>query len=256
MFTFTSPQMGQLQDQADARYAMTEARHLAAYAPALEAVAGADGLRAAVHVGLASARRTGFTEGRHIRLLLELMTHFGSRFDTDPQYAWLHPWLDPAAVQGADERARMLFWHATLYLERAYGRQGIHGVGAALHASRLGLDALAAVGADPAAHAPGLIARLHPQRVPYLSRDTASKLIDHAFGEAPRLGLGGPAAGPLLLALMFGFGHGIAEDPLHPWVADVLARPGLDGEARTAALHARAQATLAILLEPVTEARR
>ncbi len=256
MFTLTSPQMGRLQVQSDARYAITEARHLAAYAPALDAVAGRDGLQAAVHVGLATARRAGFTEGRHIRLLLQLMPHFGSRFDTDPQYTWLHPWLDPAAVHGAAERARMLFWHATLYLERAYGPQGVHGIGAALRGARRGLADFAAVGADPAAHAPGLIARLHPQRVPYLSRDTASKLIDHAFSEAPRLGLGGPAAGPLLLALMFGFGHGVASDPLHPWVADVLARPDLDGEARTAALHARAQATLAILLEPVTEARR
>lgn len=256
MLALTEAQMGRLQTQVDAQYACAEAEHLASYAPTLAAVAGRGSLEASVHIGLASARRAGFTQARQIRLLLQLMTHFGSHFDTDPQYAWLHPWLDASSGPDAAERARLLYWHATLYLERAYGREGVHGIGAALQASRLDLAALAVIGADYAGRAPQLLARLHSQRTPFLSRETAGALIARASSEAPRLGLGGTAAAPLLLALMFGFGHHVAEDPLHPWAAEALAEPGLDGEARTAALHQRAQVTVAALLKPVMEARR
>lgn len=255
MIAISAHQLARLQQESERSFAQAEAQHLAAYDPPLAAAAGPAGLEAAGRLGIAAARRCGWSEGPQVRLYLELMTSFGSHFDSDPLYAWLRPLLDPASEIPARERSRLLWWHAGRYLARAHGRNGVHLVAAGQRAARLTLPALADLGAQFHDNAPALLLRLHPQRIEFVSVDAARALVDQSPGEARRLQLGGPAAAPLLLCLMFGFGHRVADDPLHPWVREAL-QAASDPEARTAALHAAAQAQLARLLQAATEASR
>lgn len=249
-------QLGRLQDASHESFVRAEARHLAAYDPPLADSAGREGLEAAVRLGLGAARSCGFTEGAQVRLYLQLMTSFGSYFDTDRQYAWLHPFLDASSDLAAPERSRLLYWHATRYIDCAYGQNRLHAVVALERGSRLGMEVLAEVGKEYSARALGLLARLHPQRNEFVQSEAGHWLVAKAVGESRRLRLGGAAGAPLMMCLMFGFGHGVAEDPLYPWVQRTLSDPGLDGERRTEELLAKTQAHLAGMLRRVKEARR
>ena len=256
MIAVDASQLTRLQASTELPFVRAEAQKLASFAPPLAAAAGRAGLEAAVRLGLEATRRAGFTEPAQIRLYLQLMASFGSHFNTDPQYQWLHGLLSEAEGAGAYERARLLHWHATLYLERTYGKKGAHGIAAGMRATRLDVATLAEIGADYGTRGPYLLARLHPQRAPYLSGAVARLLLEKATKDANTFGLGGAAAAPLLLCLMYGFGHGVANDPLYPWVHATLSSKGLSGAAKTDELFARAQSTLASMLQPVSEARR
>ena len=254
MISFDAQQMDRVQAQHEAGFIRAEVQAMAAYAAPLAESAGQAGMTAAVGQGLRAARQAGFAEPAQIRLYLQLMTSFGCQFGSDPQYEWLHPLLD-AAQGAAGERARLAYWHSTLYLERVYGKGGVHGVAAGLRATELDIAALTAVGANLPQEGPHMLARMHPQRVRYLTASAVRALQDKAAHEADRRGLDGAAGPALLLALMFSFGHGVVDDPLHPWVGATLSDPALAGQAKTVALHARARERIAQLLAPTLEAR-
>jgi hypothetical protein len=249
-------QFTRLQHATEEAFVRTEAQYLAAYDPPLAASAGREGLEAAARLGLKAAQRCGWTEGPQVRLYLQLVTSFGSYFDTDRQYAWLHPFLDGASDLPAAERSRLLYWHATRYIDSTYGESRLHAIAAVERGARLNLEVLADVGREFSARALALLARLHPQRNEFVQSDAGRWLTEKSSSEARRLGLAGPAAAPLLMCLMFGFGHGVADDPLYPWVRRAVAAPDLDGERRTAMLLAGTQDHLAEMLRQFREARR
>lgn len=255
MIVISAGQLTRLQEQVDSAFVRAEAAQLALYAAPLAASAGQAGLERAVLLGLKAARRAGFTEAPQMRLYLQLMTSFGSYFDTDPQYEWLQHLLNTAEGLTSRERARLLYWHSTLYLERVYGKNGLHGIAFGMRASRLDAATLAAITTDYANRGPYLLAQLHPQRGAYLSAASTHLLLDKAVGVAGRNGLGGDAAAPLLLCLMFGFGHGVADDPLYPWVRETLSNAALSGTEKTTQLLARAQGMLTSMLQQITAAR-
>jgi hypothetical protein len=88
--------------------------HLAEVSPPLFKVIKSDQMREAVRFGIARATQSGLTLRGSIRLYLELMLWFGSHFETDPQYPWVH---DALADQGSDpelERAERLSQNAGL----------------------------------------------------------------------------------------------------------------------------------------------
>jgi hypothetical protein len=247
--------MASLRDATEARYVRLEAEQFALFAPPLAASAGRAALEEAVWLALRMARRAGFTDARQIRLCWQLMTSFGSHFDTDPQYQWLHPFLDMADSLDARERARLLRWHSTLYLNRAYGKNGVYGIAAAVRVSELDTDMLAEVGADYRDRGLDLLARIHPERLAWLSAPILHWLLDKAAEDAKRHGLGGVAAAPLLLCLMFCLGHGVADDPLYPWVREALSNAAPSGPEKTAALVVCTRATVSSMSRQLKEAR-
>lgn len=236
-------------------FVKTEARYLAAYDPPLADSAGSEGVEAAVRHGVEAARSHGFTEGAQVRLYLQLMTSFGSYFDTDRQYIWLHPFLDAASDVLSLERSRLLHWHAKRYIDATYGENRMHALMALQRGARLSIEMLAEVGKEYSSRALALLARLHPERNEFVQSDAGQWLIGKAARESQRLGLAGPAAAPLLMCLMFAFGHGVADDPLYRWASRILSAPDFAGERRTAALLQAAHAHLDEMLRRVKEAR-
>jgi hypothetical protein len=248
--------MARMQDATEARFVRAEASYLARHAPSLAETADPAALEQAARLGLAGARRAGFDEPGQIRLYLRLMTSFGCHFDTDPQFTFLHPLLDPARELDAIERARLLYWHATLWVSRVHGPHRAHGIEAVTRVSELDTASLAEAGADLGARAADLLRLLHPRRADYLSDETIGLLSDRAAQDAGRHGLGGAAGAPLLLCLMFSFGHRISADPLYPWVHETLSDPALIGPDKTETLAVRTRSTVASMLRTFREAQR
>ena len=232
----TAAQMARLRDTTEARFARAEAARLARDAPSLAATAGQAGLQSAVHLGLAAARRAGLAEPGQIRLYLRLMMSLGTCFDTDPQYRFLHFLLDPSSDMHAIERSRLLHWHATRYFSHIYGPDRHHALEAATRLGELDTAVLAETGADFERRGPALLMALHPRRVDWLSDDTVRWLMRRAEEAVAAHRLDGPASAPLMLSLMFSFGHRADTDRLYPWIGDTLADPALIGAAKTEAL--------------------
>jgi hypothetical protein len=249
MFHLNLDQARQIQDLADDRFIRAEAEHLATSAAPMATWVGEQGIKRTVALGLTLARQAGFDEAKQIRLYLQLMVAFGSNFGTDPQYRWLHPFLDPNSGVSTIERARLLYWHATLYLDRVFGEKGEHGASFGARALRVDLPMLERTGEAYYQKAAQLLARLHPQRSPYMAEDSLEQLLDKAPKLATQYQLGGAAAAPLILCLMFGFGYSMDDDPWHPWVHEHLSNTGLGGTAKTAKLHAAAQGKLALMID-------
>jgi hypothetical protein len=78
---------------------------------------GEDGLRVAIHHGLARARAYGITQAKSVRTYLNLMFTFGRDFDRDPALPWAAEDLagPPASATGK------LYVHALSHLDRAGG---------------------------------------------------------------------------------------------------------------------------------------
>jgi hypothetical protein len=248
--------MARIRNATEARFIRHEAKQLARHAPPLAEAAGQPALEKAVQLGLAAARRAGFTEAPQIRLYLRLMTSFGSHFDTDPQYQFLRELLQPEGDLDAIERARLLYWHATQYFARVFGSKREHAIAAATCLSELDVPTLAEAGADYDRRGPDLLASLHPRRIAWLPDRTVRRMMDTAAEDAARHGLGGPAGAPLLLSLMFSFGHRVTVDPLYPWVRQTLSDTALSGPDRTEALAAATRHTISSMLSTLREALR
>ena len=256
MITIAGEQMACLAEAADERFVRTSVEQMQRYDPLLARAAGDAGLAAAARMGLATARRHGFADGAQVKLCLELGMSLGSGFATDPQYRWLRPFLEGIDGVGVRERSRLLWWHATLFLDRVHGATGANAIAAAERASLVDLALLEAVGQNFESLGPRMLVRLHPQRSKYLDGAAVTALLAKARADAARFGLAAPAGTPLLLGLMFLFGHRVSDDPLHPWVGDVLADKARTGSTKVAELLQRAQTFASVALAQVRKARR
>jgi len=222
--------------------------HLIRYAPALARSTGRAGVEAAARRGIAQARSCGFDADEHVRLYLELMVSFGSAFADDPQHGWLQRFLATDAALHVRERARLLHWHAGQYLDRVYGADGSLAVAEARRAMVLSRHDLDAVGRDYAAEGLRLLAHLNARRLEYVDMAGRHALLAAAAAESRRLGLTNASGPPSMLCLMFAFGHGVAGDPLYPWVAGVLSAGAPSPDARVDALLQRARDFLETML--------
>jgi hypothetical protein len=206
-------------------------------------------------LGLKLAREYGFTEARQIQLYLEMMVSFGSGFDSDPQYSWLHPYLEKMSGVSTRERSRLLCWHATVYLDRVYGEDAAHGIAALERASLVDRQTLEEVGQNLDTFGPRLLARLHPRRMEYLDMDAVNDLLQKARSDAQQFGLMSTTGAPLLFLLMFGFGHLATDDALYPWIRRTLTNAQLEGQERVEQLLQHARTFTTMMLRQIKKAR-
>ncbi len=245
-------QFDTLTGTAESGYTEGAVRHLRRYDPLLAAAAGQAGLEQVAAEGLEKARKYNLGSGRELQLYLQLMMSLGSAFDTDPQFAWLQPFLREMEGVSTVERARLLHFHARAYLERAYGEKGEHGETALERTMQLTRDRLQRAGADFDTSGPKLIEWLHPQRLEYLDSEAVAGLTANARQQAGEAGLPAPEGAVFLFLLMFAFGHRVCADPLHPWLRKELADRGSeDSNARMDRLIARTQTYLTMMLRQI-----
>ena len=93
MFSISKELMEHLGQAVDDRFVRSLVPHIQASHPVLGQSATAVGLESALRLGVGRARAYGLTQQADLRHFLDLMLSLGSAFDTDPQYAWLRPFL-------------------------------------------------------------------------------------------------------------------------------------------------------------------
>jgi hypothetical protein len=183
-----------------------------------------------------------------VRLYLELMFAFGSSFDTDPQLPWAGLILrDSAADQML--RAERLYQAVEEYHDEVVGPENRYAVAALERLVKIPFTAEAIP--PPGDHE--TIARLlqstYPQKVAYVGAHICGRLVQSAAVAAGGLRLPPPAGTLLIAGLMFGFGHGILEDPLYPWVRHGIEdREFGNEEKRIARLAARVRTYVSAML--------
>lgn len=193
--------------------------HSRGFNPQLCATLGEDQLRIAVRKQIIAADRYGFSSRGPMRLCVELMFLFGSRFGDDPQYPRLGEIL--RADHGEMSRAQDLHEWANDYLDFVSGPDNAH-----VRRALLNLPSLASGPFNPTNDlaveiADGLM-RVYPEKYFYLGRDAVGRLIQEGLREARQCGFVEPRHQALVVVLMFAFGHGCLDEPLYPWISRVL----------------------------------
>jgi hypothetical protein len=193
--------------------------HLAAFSPPLFRAVKDEQMRHAIRLGMARAAERGITYRGPIRLYLELMLLFGSRFDTDPQYPWAGEILKDPAPQM--DRAGRLYEKTREYRKQVTGAQDAYTLAALRKISALARQELPISLVN---FVPDMLQQfgiVYPEKAAYVGENGLKLLIESGLHAAQGFGLSStPRALTLTVVLMFAFGHGCFEDPLYPWIGE------------------------------------
>ncbi len=240
MLKVSSQQMKSLAEVPRHIYARELVEHLRVFAPRLFELRGEAAILAVAEAGIDTAIEHGFTLRGPVRLWVELMFCHGHRFHTDPALPCAHSLRESAALH-ENERARLLFEVMQAHAAAADGKDKAQLIGSLATLANGDWDATMAnprVHAQPAA----ALARVFPQRCTRIKPTAMKALLDQARQACETHALEPPGAPFLLAGLFIGFGHGVIDDPLYPWVGSTLTAPQVDGERRTTALALKAKA--------------
>lgn len=214
--------------------------HSKKFSPKMCEVIGDGQVRLAVHEGIERSFAHGFTNRGPVRFFVEMMFHFGSRFDTDPQYPWASEILNDKQSSDQMERSERLYGKVKGYLEKVCGPKNAN--------SRKALEVLSARAKRPFSFSPDdtssmiqEMTRVYPQKAAYVGEGALATLIQEGRGKALNSGFGTSRGQVLTISLMFAFGHGCMEDPLYPWIERTWkGLKEVDAEGRVKALESKA----------------
>jgi len=150
------------------------------------------------------------------------MFMFGTFFDTDPQYESVTCAL--AGTGSADEmdRADRLHEKAVNYVDHVSGPQHVYERFALAKVSELGYENGIRLAGLPASDLIGVLHRFYPEKCRYIRESAVTALVREGYAMAAKRGPSWIVGSPLLVGLMFTFGHGCFADPQYPWIARVL----------------------------------
>jgi hypothetical protein len=196
--------------------------HLAGFSPPLFKAVGAEQLRIAIRLGMERAAGYGFDLRGPVRLYLELMLLFGSRFDTDPQYPWAAEILTNRDSGSQMQRAERLYERTMDYRRKVAGPADSYTLNAL---RRIRAFAVQSLSFPPDALVPtmlGEITQVYPEKAAYIGSEGLSALIRQGGDGARNQRFATPRGMALVVVLMLAFGHGCGADPLYPWIARTL----------------------------------
>lgn len=194
--------------------------HSQNFSPELSNVLGEEQLRLAIRGAMAHADSYGFTNRGPIRLFIELMFLFGSTFDTDPQYPWAASILRDTSDQM--QRAEHLYEKVLDYQGNVSGPDDLN--------TRVALGNISLLTQQPLTYssndfAPGMLramAYIYPKKAAYLGEEALQALIRESYVVAQAARFPTSRGYAMMVVLMYMFGHGCADDPLYPWIANTL----------------------------------
>jgi hypothetical protein len=227
-----SDQMRLLQQSTFDQFKVELVRHLATFAPELHTLRGDAGFRTLVDAGLRRAAGYGFSNRGPLRFFAECMLSHGAEFDTDPQLRGLFECLTQVHDNGQAWHAGRAFATVERYQIQARGRHNQYAIQALRRVppflDRLDTLSLASLEADLLA----LMRTVQPEKVEFVGSEGLRRLVAAATQQAERAGVASAAGIGLLCGLMFALGHGVARDPMYPWVGATLERPSSESAQR------------------------
>jgi hypothetical protein len=223
MLMIRHEQMNALGHDLLLRFEAEMVRHGEVFSPRLSEVIGKEQLRLAVASAIRRAGEYGFTQRGPVRLFIELGMLCGSAFDTDPQHRLLGDVL--RAPGGQMSRAERMHGIFVEYLDTVCGADNAN-VTRALE--NLMLFARTEVMNFPDGFEAAMLRHIEaifPRKAEYVGPSGMRQLMRHAVALARSVGFSTHRQDALVVALMMGFGHGCAHDPLYPWIGRTLTDP-------------------------------
>lgn len=196
--------------------------HLKQFAPDHAETIGDKNVRLLIRSGIESAKQYGLTYRNPVRFYIELMFMFGSDFDTDPQYAWAGEILIDSTILDQVEKADRLYLKTRDYLKKVQGSDYEYEIAALRQVGKLRFDHLRMVKGNFESEITMLLKRLYPQKCEFIGDQAIRKLIQHGKEQVESFTISNTAGLPLLVGLMFAFGHGCTNDPQFSWITDTL----------------------------------
>lgn len=244
MLTIRGAQLAALGEAASKQFELELVSHLKQFAPRTSQIIGQQGLEQTVRLGLGRAANYGFTKRGPLRLYVELMSMFGSYFDTDPSLPWASTVLSQPAEDDEMLRAERLHEQTLNYLRHVAGENNRYTVAALRRAKDLRFeDYPRSPGTAVGSWGLSGLKLVYPERCAHVGDQPLRLLIRSSVKEAAVHNVITDHGVAVILALMFSFGHGCTNDPLYPWVTATLRDgPAVQNRAELAdRLHARAR---------------
>lgn len=196
--------------------------HIQQFAPRLSDVVSEPGVRRAVQLGLKRSRQYGLSNRGPVRFYIEAMISFGSDFDTDPQLPWAAEILTSKAPVDQATRADLLFQKTHEYYQLVMGPDNSYGIEAMRRIANAQWKDLIASDGEFSDRILSGLQRMYPQKYWYVGEPLLRALAGRGIEMAQAYSIASGPGAALLIGLMFGFGHGVATDPLYPWVGRTL----------------------------------
>lgn len=226
MLTIGKDQLARFREPPRRAFEIEMVAHLAAFSPPLFKTLGEAQMLVVVQQGMQAAERHGFDLRGPVRMYLELMLLFGSRFDTDPQYPWFHELLTTATDDPQMQRAGRIHDRVTEYRRQVAGPDDDFTFAALRRILQFAEQPLEYPPTQIVGELARQFAAVYPEKAAYIGEQALTSLIAEGVEAARRLNSPSARGESLMSVLMFAFGHGCADDPLYPWIANTI-RDGL-----------------------------
>lgn len=228
--------------------------HLCEFSPRHCKVIGQEGVLEVIRRGIDAAEPYGFVQRGPVRLYLETMFLLGSAFDSDPQYPWALETLTDETFFDPMDRAEILYARLAEHLEQVAGPQNQYIIRALRRIQKLDRQAISRQGEPMEETGLRLLEDCYPEKCACVGTEGLRKLIQKAQAITEEHELPEPEGVGVLLGLMFAAGHGVADDPLMPWVGKTLRDPCQpDARKRLDRLESKSRTYLRAVLEHVQD---
>ena len=229
--------------------------HSKEFTPRLCKVLGEEQLRVALRQAMQRAESYGFTNKGPVRFYIDLMFLYGSDFDTDPQYPALSKVLNASGDQMT--RAEQIYEEILDYQSKVSGIDNVNVTNVLEALSVLAQKQIAFTQDNFEVTIFKGINHAFPQKVSYIGKEALTKLIAEGRTEAQRYDFATLRGEALIVVLMFALGHGCTNDPLYPWIAQILRDLGIkNSRARANQLEKKAFAWLEYVLNGLREEKQ
>lgn len=199
--------------------------HLEAFAPKLFEVRGEPSFRELIRLGIFRAMGHGFTNRGPIRFYLETMVSLGSEFDSDPQLPGVAETLENPDELDQMTLADQLFEVVSDFVKETKGPDNRYAIAALRHLVEHDVFSRPVPAENVRRAVAGMLRLAYPEKCDYMGTKRLQRLVDDGTAQARKHDIGSPEGRAMMTALMFAMGHGVARDPMYPWVGKTLADP-------------------------------
>jgi hypothetical protein len=192
--------------------------HLQKFSPRHWRVMGEPDGRRVIRLGIERAEKYGFTNRGPVRFYIELMSMFGSYFDTDPQHPWASSVLSDPETVDQDIRAERLYAAMNKYLEQVVEPERQHLREAVRPLMEARFEDVVQPGTELESEILKVLHSACPARCEYVGEAVLERLVQHGFELAQNYGFESDKGKVLMVILTFVVGHGFPNDPLNGWI--------------------------------------
>lgn len=237
MLTIRDEQLRTFGRAAQTSFESTLVAHARAFAPRLAALRGDAAVQALVRRAMVDARAHGFDLRGPARFWVEMALAYGVRWYDDPRLESVNGPLRRVDL-GQCFRADLVYEALMAHVAQVEGRDK--------ERARAALTALVTIDwrtelsmpAPPEVQLQAVVARLPEACRDALGAPVRLRLVRSASEACGQLAIDCPGCAVLVSGLMLGFGHGVLDDPMYPWVLGTL-RSGRAGAVKRCEALAR-----------------